>query len=159
MGPAARRASRARLDNAVFVVARAESLPDDLRGVADLVTVSFPWGSLLRGIVGDGADDDVIASLAAVCRPRAAITVTWSVTERDPLGWKVSPESEIRERFAAAGLVVTELRSASAAEVAASGSSWAKRLGVGPRRPATILRARAGRARHLPVQPRGPSCR
>ena len=51
MRTSARRAARQKdgLPNAAFVVAAIESALADLRGVADRVTVHFPWGSLLRG--------------------------------------------------------------------------------------------------------------
>jgi 16S rRNA (adenine(1408)-N(1))-methyltransferase len=141
MRETARRASRGRLDNAAFVVARAEALPAELIEVADEVTVSFPWGSLLSGLVGpDG--DDVVRSLSSICRPGATVTVVWSLTAHDVGAPRQASPREIRARFSSVGLEVVELRAASPAEVAATGSSWAKRLGAGTRRGATVLRAR-----------------
>ncbi len=40
------------LPNARFLVAGLEFLPDELDRYADLVTISFPWGSLLAAAVG-----------------------------------------------------------------------------------------------------------
>ena len=37
------------LPNALFVVAAAERVPAELHGLADELTILFPWGSLLRG--------------------------------------------------------------------------------------------------------------
>lgn len=54
MAEAASRAGRKRAEggpNARFVVCAAEALPGELDATADLVTIQFPWGSLLRGIV------------------------------------------------------------------------------------------------------------
>ena len=50
-------------------------------------------------------------------------------------------QRELVHGFALIGLEVVELRTASTDEVAATHSSWAKRLGVGRNRSATILRA------------------
>ena len=66
---AAARPSRGGLPNALFVVAAVEATPAELDGVADLVTVHFPWGSLLRGLLG--ADPAIMSSLTRVLRPSA----------------------------------------------------------------------------------------
>jgi 16S rRNA (adenine(1408)-N(1))-methyltransferase len=56
MATASRRAAatprRGGLPNALFVVAAIGALPRELDGLADVVTVHFPWGSLLRGLLG-----------------------------------------------------------------------------------------------------------
>ncbi len=63
MAEASRRAAgparRGGVSNALFVVASAEALPPELDGVADLVTIHLPWGSLLRGAL---ALDEAVAS-------------------------------------------------------------------------------------------------
>jgi 16S rRNA (adenine(1408)-N(1))-methyltransferase len=141
MGPAARRAARPKTlrPNALFVVASAESLPHELAGVADRVTVQFPWGSLLRGVIaGDG---NVLDNLAMIAAPGAALTVLWSVVDRDRGRVGSVPPRPSEERFGAAGFDVCEARPATAADVAAAGSTWAKRLRAGVDRPASLLRA------------------
>jgi 16S rRNA (adenine(1408)-N(1))-methyltransferase len=127
------------LPNAAFVVAAAESLPDDLAGAADLVTVQFPWGSLLRGIVC--AEGPVLANLARIAAPGAILEVLWSVTDRDRATLGPVPTRPTEEPFAAAGFEFRDLRPATVAEIDATGSSWAKRLRAGVDRPAMILSA------------------
>ena len=127
------------LSNVVFVVAAAESLPDDLAGLADRVTVQFPWGSLLRGVMG--VDGPVLENLARIAAPGATLTVLWSVVDRDRAAVGPTPTWPAEERFAAVGFDVHELRQASAEEVASTGSTWAKRLRAGIDRPVTLLRA------------------
>jgi 16S rRNA (adenine(1408)-N(1))-methyltransferase len=155
MKRAARRALRSRLTNAVFVVAAVESLPSELTGVAEQVTISFPWGSLLRGLLTD--DGGVLPAVSRICRPGATVTAVWSLIERDR-AVAPAPAALVR-RFAHVGLEVDVLRRASADEVAATESSWAKRLGAGDDRPATILRARKRAGLGRAVQPDGVSCR
>jgi 16S rRNA (adenine(1408)-N(1))-methyltransferase len=62
---AARRPDRGGLPNALFVVAAAEALPPELDGLADLVTVHFPWASLLRGLLT--ADPAVLVAWPGCC--------------------------------------------------------------------------------------------
>jgi 16S rRNA (adenine(1408)-N(1))-methyltransferase len=141
---AAAKPSRGGLPNALFVVAAAEALPAELDGVADLVTVHFPWGSLLRGLLG--ADPATMTGLTRVLRPGATLQLLVSSTVRDR-GVGVAPIQAttlhtLAESYATWGLAVTELRPATVADVAAAHSSWGKRLGAGTRRPTWLLRAR-----------------
>ncbi len=148
MTAASRRAtakpSRGGLPNALFVVAAAEALPAELDGVADLVTVHFPWGSLLRGLLA--ADPATMTSLTRALRPGATLQMLVSSTDRDhsagvpPI--RTATLHVLAESYAAWGLAVTELRPATVADVADAHSTWAKRLGAGTRRPAWLLRAR-----------------
>jgi 16S rRNA (adenine(1408)-N(1))-methyltransferase len=141
---AAAKPSRGGLPNALFVVAAAEALPAELEGVADLVTVHFPWGSLLRGLLG--ADPATMTGLTRVLRPGATLQLLVSSTVRDR-GVGVAPIQAttlhtLAESYTTWGLAVTELRPATVADVVAAHSSWGKRLGAGTRRPAWLLRAR-----------------
>jgi 16S rRNA (adenine(1408)-N(1))-methyltransferase len=148
MAEASRRAGakphRGGLANALFVVAAVEALPAELHGVADLVTVHFPWGSLLRGLLG--ADPATMAGVTRVMRPGAALSMLLSSTVRD-YGAGVEPIGErtlqdLSEAYGRYGLAVTEARPATPADVAAARSTWGKRLRAGGRREAWLLRAR-----------------
>ena len=151
MAVASRRAGatprRGGLPNALFVVAAVEALPRELDGVADLVTVHFPWGSLLRGLLG--ADLATMAALTRVMRPGATLSMLLSSTARDR-GAGVEPIQEralhaLAAAYGRHGLTVTEARPATSADVAAARSTWGKRLGAGVQRPAWLLRARLDR--------------
>ena len=137
MQAASRRAARrGALPNALFAVAAAERPP--LTGFADEITVNFPWASLLRGVLG--GDDAVLAGIAALTAPGATVTSLVSVVERD--GVPGLPASDaVAASYARHGLRLVEARPATGAEIAASGSSWAKRLRAGSARPVTLLRA------------------
>lgn len=140
-----RRARKGRLANVLFVVASAHSLPPELDGLADAVHVHFPWGSLLTGIL-DG-DDQVVGGLVQLLRPGGRLTIVASVVERD--GVPGTPRLDTASAAGAARRVVTagagrldpvECREAGTEDVAATHSTWAKRLGVGRSRPAWLLR-------------------
>lgn len=78
MGGASRRAaakpSRGGLDNAMFMRASLETLPPLFDGVANAITVNYPWGPLLRAVALP--DVALLAKLAAVAAPAATLDVT-----------------------------------------------------------------------------------
>ncbi len=121
-------------------MAAAERPPDALRGLAGSLTVNFPWGSLLRGLLGE--DDAVIAGVARLLAPGAEGAVLVSVVARDGMP-PAPPQASLGAAYARHGLELIEMRPAAPEEVAASGSSWAKRLRAGRDRPVTLLRVRA----------------
>jgi 16S rRNA (adenine(1408)-N(1))-methyltransferase len=146
MAKASRRAGarpeRGGLPNALFVVAAAEALPAELDGLAVLATVHFPWGSLLRGLLT--ADPAVLGGLARVLAPGGTLSLLVSVTARDAAG--VEPIDQgtlvaLAGPYGRHGLALTGFRPATPADVAASRSTWGKRLGAGASRPAWRLEA------------------
>jgi 16S rRNA (adenine(1408)-N(1))-methyltransferase len=147
MAEASRRAAgkpgRGGLPNALFVVAAAEALPAELEAVAGLVTVQFPWGSLLRGLLG--ADPRVMDGVAGLLAPGGTLRLLVSSTDRDRgAGLEPIQAPTLREVAGAwepFGLAVTEARPATPADVVAAHSTWGKRLGAGRRRPAWLLQA------------------
>lgn len=130
---AARPARKGGRPNALFVVAAAEELPGPLARRADLVTVTMPWGSLLRGVLG--ADEGVAANLAALLAPNGRLLVHASVTDTDRAGLppidRGTTERAARD-FARHGLRLDDARLALPRELLATRSSWARRLGDRP---------------------------
>lgn len=139
MAEASRRAARPEQKggrpNALFLAAGVEALDPVLDGCADLVTATLPWGSLLRGALA--LDEAEAVTCAIACLPKAGgwVEMLLSVTPRDGIaGLPCLDESAITEvaaRYAARGLCLVEARRATAEEVRASGSTWAKRLRAG----------------------------
>jgi 16S rRNA (adenine(1408)-N(1))-methyltransferase len=155
MAESSRRASRAAakggLPNAIFLLAAAEAIPSELHGIADLVTVRFPWGSLLRGCLG--RDERVAAGIVWLLAPGGELELLLAPAERDGLeGLATEPgaiEAAAADTFARFGLVLVEAREASIDEVRASRSTWARRLlagGRSDRRPVTLIRMRSSAA-------------
>lgn len=141
MAESSRRAAgptrRGGLPNALFAVAAAESMPGELRGIAQLVTVQFPWGSLLRGCTG--MDRAVAAGIASLLAPGGTLELLLAPADRDRLDDVPTVTDEIvaaaRATFEARGLALDEGREATSAEIRATGSSWARRLRSPDRRP------------------------
>ena len=137
MAASSRRAARrGALPNALFVAAGVERAP--LTAIAQTITVNFPWASLLRGVLG--GDDAVLAGIAQLAAPGASVTALVSVVPRDGVG-PLPSFGVLAAVYARHGLALVESRPATAADIAACGSSWAKRLGAGSTRPVTVLRA------------------
>jgi len=137
--------SRGGRQNALFVVGAAEDLPGPFEGLADAVSVRFPWGSLLRGAIGEPGS--VSTGLAAMLRPGGELSLLLALQPKDGYDDLLPLVSEpdalaqrLRELYAPLGLDLVDCRWASANEVAAAQSSWARRLGVGRNRPAILAR-------------------
>jgi 16S rRNA (adenine(1408)-N(1))-methyltransferase len=131
---AARSARKGGLPNAAFLVAAAEAPPAELMGLADLVTVRLPWGSLLRGVVG--RDAAVAEGLAGLLSTRGTLELLVAPIQRDGLdGIPTSADGLVAGAAAAFephGLSIECAVEATAAEVRASGSTWARRLNRRP---------------------------
>jgi 16S rRNA (adenine(1408)-N(1))-methyltransferase len=133
---AARKPERGGLANVLYVVASIEQMPAELRGIADEVFVTLPWGSLMRGIIL--ADDTVLGGLALLARDGAALRIVLNTRIFDdpvPLDVRDLPDvtpDYVRETLAPAfarhGIAITETRFMDADEVAAIETTWAKRL-------------------------------
>jgi 16S rRNA (adenine(1408)-N(1))-methyltransferase len=159
---AARRPAKGGAPNARFLVSSVEALPDELTATADLVSVQFPWGSLLRGIVrGEPAIIEPIARLLNR-EPNAELRMLLSVEPRDrsPGLQALDPEAlaAIATSFAKLGLKSTELRAVTPDELARSHSTWAKRLraGTGERQAALLaFGVHDGERRHARTDDQG----
>lgn len=127
---AARPETRGGRPNALFAVAGIEAPPAELFGLADLVTVRFPWGSLLRGVLG--LDPRAQAGLASLVRPGGSVEALVSIEPCDGQGdlrqWLA--DGCLVASWSECGFELEEIRPARPSEVAASGSSWARRLGA-----------------------------
>ncbi len=133
---AGRKPSRGGVDNALFVVASVEQLPVELSGVADLVRVNFPWGSLLRGLLEP--DPETPRQLASLLKPGGAWEVIMSY---DPAhdtgafaGETLPPldatyiDDVLVPAYAASEMRVAVSRRLTADEALALPSTWGRRL-------------------------------
>jgi 16S rRNA (adenine(1408)-N(1))-methyltransferase len=127
---AARSPARGGRSNLLFVVAAAEAPPPELLGLADAVRILFPWGSLLRGVLG--ADERVAQGIARLARPGGRVSAIVSVTPKDGLEGTASLDpagltviADAAHRF---GLRLTAARTADAEDVRATRSTWGRRL-------------------------------
>jgi 16S rRNA (adenine(1408)-N(1))-methyltransferase len=143
MAETSRRAARRRaVPNLLFVLASAEAPPSELLGVADEVRILFPWGSLLRGLLGH--DERVARGIAALARPGARVSATISITARDGIGetseLDASAVADLGRALGPAGLRLTGSHRVDRDEVRATRSTWGRRLlGASGERPVRRL--------------------
>ncbi len=131
---AARPARKGGLPNALFLVAAAERLPAELAGIAAEVTITMPWGSLLRGALAGDDSRAATAGIAGLVGPGGIVRILASVGPRDRLGLPPlrSPDREpLAGRWAEHGLTLTAFEPASQDDIEKTASSWARRLGAG----------------------------
>ena len=76
---ATRKIAKGGLPNVLFVQAAVENLPEELNEVADEIHIHFPWGSLLRAVVG--GDESVLQSLRRICAPDCFVEIVIGIHE------------------------------------------------------------------------------
>lgn len=139
------------VDNLLFVQAGVENLPEELDGVANVVHVHFPWGSLLRGVaIGD---ELVLRNLRRICADGGMLEVliglhpVRDVAEMARLGLPPLTSEYLDEvlvpRYRAAGFEIVERGAISPSSWPELKSSWAKRLRNSSERNLVYLIARA----------------
>jgi 16S rRNA (adenine(1408)-N(1))-methyltransferase len=65
--------SRARLTNLLFVIANAQSLPHEFNELISHITINFPWGSLLQGLLN--GDSNLLRELRSISRVNTMIDI------------------------------------------------------------------------------------
>jgi 16S rRNA (adenine(1408)-N(1))-methyltransferase len=133
---ASRKPARGGVDNAAFVVAAVEALPAEVLGLADVVRINFPWGSLLRGLLEP--DVSMLHAVASLGRAGARWELVMSYDpqhDTSAFHGEALPAldaSHVAEvlvpAYAAAGLTVAEQRRLTADEALAIPSTWGRRL-------------------------------
>ena len=146
-----RKPSKGGLPNVLFLQAAVEDLPAELNGVADVVHVHFPWGSLLRAMaLGDKAALD---NLRRICAADALLEVVIGLDpERDsgemkrlgaPSLTAAYMDAVLLPNYRAAGFEILDTGSLPASQWPTLHTSWAKRLQGNLNRTLTYIIARA----------------
>jgi len=122
-----RRASRGHVTNALFVVSAAEQLPTTLAGRCDLLTIHFPWGTLLDPAAGQ--QPDLTARLAALLSASGAVRILLASSPRDRNGGRAELDpAAVATAWESTGLCAIAMRPATLDDATAARSSWGKRL-------------------------------
>ena len=133
-------ASRKAPYNALYIIARAEALPRELSGLATHITINFPWGSLLAGLV-DG-DPALLHGLRGIARPGAVLEARLNGGALAEAGWSLEQGgARVRRVLRDHGFAVEPLVGLDAAALRACPTTWAKRLAYGRDPRALYLRA------------------
>jgi 16S rRNA (adenine(1408)-N(1))-methyltransferase len=127
---AARKPARGGQLNLLFAVAAAETPPREFLGLADEIRILFPWGSLLRGVLG--RDEAVACGIVGLAKPGARVSAVVSVTPADAVDALGSLDDRSIEDVALsvipAGLRLIDACRVGRDEVRATRSTWGRRL-------------------------------
>jgi 16S rRNA (adenine(1408)-N(1))-methyltransferase len=122
--------SRKALPNALYLIANAEALPAEVSGLASHITVNFPWGSLLTGLLTGGSR--VIWNLRMIARPGAtlAIVLNSSALQKEGLSLEQGG-AMVQHALQMGGFDVKPPLTLDAQALRHYPTTWAKRLGYG----------------------------
>ena len=123
--------SRKAPQNALFVIANALNLPGELTNLADRVTINFPWGSLLSGLLT--CDAALISGLFRIMCLQASLEISLNGGALAEQGWPLEEGAErIFRVLKGSGLRLNKPPMPLAAkELHSYPSTWAKRLAFG----------------------------
>lgn len=136
-----RDASRRAPSNALYLVANALALPTPLDGLATRLTINFPWGSLLRGLLDE--ESGLPLRLTRLVRSRGLVQVRLNAGALGEAGYALGDGMrQVRRLLRAAGFTVAAAETLGPRELRAVPTSWAQRLAFGRDPRALALRAR-----------------
>jgi 16S rRNA (adenine(1408)-N(1))-methyltransferase len=116
--------------NALFVIANAYALPPELYGLARHLTINFPWGSLLEGLVAN--DQSLLAGLVRIARPSARIEVRLNGGALAEVGQSLEEGADrVRSVLTASGFRMQPPIPMLARDLKSFPTTWAKRLAYG----------------------------
>ncbi len=122
--------SRRAPGNSLFIIANALDLPGELNGLADSLSINFPWGSLLEGLLL--ADSPLWASLLRVTRPGTLLNVRLNGGALAEAGWSLEAgATQVRRLLIEYGFALRPAEKLTAGDLKAFPTSWAKRLAFG----------------------------
>lgn len=122
-------AARRAPSNAVFLVANVLALAGALDGAATLITLNFPWGSLMEGLL---AGDEVAECLSRTARPGARLEMKLNADAFAEEGVDLETGADqICRMLRRAGFSASRPVCWNAAELRRFPSTWAKRLAFG----------------------------
>lgn len=126
--------------NLLLVVADALALPPELTGLADRISVNFPWGSLLHGMLAGCPGP--LDGLRLAARNEAVLVVRLNAGALAEAGFGLEEGgARAAAAVAAAGFAVRPVRPLGADDLRALPTTWAKRLAVGRDPRAVEIRA------------------
>jgi SAM-dependent methyltransferase len=130
--------ARGGMPNARFLVSGLALLPAELCAFAALVTIHFPWGSLLAAAVGHSPA--MTARIVRLLRPGGRLLLLLSASPRDERGGLSGLDTEaVAAVYRRLGMRLVVCRAASHADLVAASSSWGKRLAASQGRTAWLI--------------------
>ncbi len=122
--------SRVAQVNALYLIADARALPCALNQRATHITINFPWGSLLSGLLASEAM--LLERITAVALPGALLDLRLNAGALAEVSWELEDGGEqICQALHAAGFCVRPAQALGPQELRACPTTWARRLAYG----------------------------
>ena len=136
-----REKSRKSPENARFVIGDALILPEELRNLATRITINFPWGSLLRGLIA--TDQAFIETLAEIGAHEARLDVRLNGGALSETGLTLAEgAARVVSNLQQAGINVDTCEWLDREQLRLVPTTWAKRLAFGRDPRAVLIAAR-----------------
>jgi 16S rRNA (adenine(1408)-N(1))-methyltransferase len=133
--------SRAQLRNMLFVIAGARELPCEFEGLFSQLTINFPWGSLLEGLLA--CDPRLMTGLVSVSHPKAQIEIHLNSDALAKAGSNLEKGAGIiYENLSQYGWGLEPLHPLEREALKKIPTTWARRLAHGRDPRAVVLRGR-----------------
>lgn len=125
-----RAVSRVTRANELFVIANAECLPRELYGLAGQLSINFPWGSLLSGLLE--AKPALMDGLCAISQPGALLDVRLNAAALAEAGYSFEQgAARVRDNLLWRGFGLRPPAALDARALRSYPSTWARRLAAG----------------------------
>lgn len=122
--------SRAKLPNMLFIISNAQSLPCELNGLVSHISINFPWGSLLNGLLN--AETSLMRGLERIAASTTSMEVRLNGGALAEAGYTLENGADkIYYNLLQAGWRVRAPRCMDADELQAFPTTWARRLAHG----------------------------
>lgn len=133
--------SRAKLPNMLFIISNAQSLPCELNGLISHISINFPWGSLLNGLLT--AETSLMRGLERISTSITSMDVRLNGGALAEAGYALeNGVDKIYYNLLQAGWQVNSPRCMDADELQAFPTTWARRLAHGRDARAMVLKSR-----------------
>jgi 16S rRNA (adenine(1408)-N(1))-methyltransferase len=122
--------SRAQVDNMLFVIAAAQELPWELKGLVSHITINFPWGSLLESLLR--GDPGLLQGLESISGESASLDLRLNGGALAEAGTTLEAGiSSIHSNLLRAGWRVRAPVQMDSRALRSFPTTWAKRLAFG----------------------------
>lgn len=136
-----REGSRTDRPNVLFVIAEAHKPPHELRGLISHLTINFPWGSLLDGLLS--ADPAMMEALIFMAGANASIEIRLNAGALEEAGSAFDRGVDrVSSNLLRSGWSIDQVHATEPAELRALPTTWARRLAFGPDPWARLVRGR-----------------
>ena len=144
----AKKPEKGGIDNAMYVVANAEDLPDTLASSANHIFIHLPWGSLRDGMIkGDGR---ILSNVKKIAKENATLEIYVGYCdsyEKKEMATRGLPElnlsyfcNELKSAYEKYGISIQQVAVLDNEDLKRLDTKWAKKLGYGKKRDIYYLR-------------------